>query len=102
MAGLANPADLERAASQLERHAHALRNTKHDIARPTAGAVWQGNAADAFRTWVSEDAVNAESASGQLEAIARALRAAATQVRARIAAQERQARAHQNNPSAST
>jgi uncharacterized protein YukE len=99
MSGLADPGELDRAANQLERHARALRGTKHAIAGPAAATSWQGIAAEGFRTWVSDDASTTESASGQLEAIARALRAAATELRAKIAAQQKQARAQ--GPSAS-
>src|SRR5438445_11816326 len=83
-AGLADPAALDAAASQLGIEAVTLRAQVQDWVRPVVGAQWSGAAATSFKDEIQGEWFTSSGLSQELEAMARMLRDGAAAVRAEI------------------
>ncbi|HEY1293672.1 MAG TPA: hypothetical protein VGJ60_11365 [Chloroflexota bacterium] len=82
---LADPAELERAAARLQRHASELRRTANAVTSAVARMQWSGDAASDFHDTAHADADETRAQASDLEAMARALRKGAQDVRTEIA-----------------
>jgi hypothetical protein len=80
-----DPAELDRLAGQLRRHAVEVRRHATDHVRQGQAARWVSSAAQAYRTQVDEDRSRAGRAAGELERAADLLHAHADEVRERLA-----------------
>lgn len=80
-----DPEALETSARGLAADADGVRDRARAVVRLAAATAWQGEAADAFRRAVEQDAATMARAAGELDEAAAALRAHAAQVRERLA-----------------
>lgn len=85
MAWYGDPDALDALARQLERDAGAVRDRARAVTAAARGTAWRGDAADAFRRTVDEDADHLLRAAAELDEAAAAMRRHADEVRAQLA-----------------